>query len=75
MNLKACFRLSKAVIPFFRKRGGGRLLFTSSINGPRVVMPGTSCYAASKGGINAFIRTAAVELARDHKVDGNAITA
>jgi 3-oxoacyl-[acyl-carrier protein] reductase len=27
-------------------------------------MPGTSYYAASKGGINAFIRTAAVELAR-----------
>ena len=65
VNLKACFRLSKAVIPFFRERGGGRLLFTSSINGPRVVMPGTSYYAASKGGINAFIRTAAVELARD----------
>ena len=66
VNLKACFRLSKAVIPFLRARGGGRLLFTSSIVGPRVVMPGTSYYAASKGGINAFIRTAALELAPDH---------
>ena len=66
VNLKACFRLSKAVIPFLRARGGGRLLFTSSIVGPRVVMPGTSYYAASKGGINAFIRTAALELASDH---------
>ena len=28
-------------------------------------MPGTSYYAASKGGMNAFIRTAAIELARD----------
>ena len=65
VNLKACFRLSKAVIPFFRERSGGRLLFTSSTNGPRVVLPGTSYYAASKGGINNFIKTAAVELARD----------
>ena len=66
VNLKACFRLSKAVIPIFKKRGGGRLLFTSSVTGPRVVMPGTSYYAASKGGMNAFIRTAAIELARDN---------
>ena len=50
VNLKACFRLSKAAIPIFRKRGGGRLLFTSSVTGPRVAMPGTSYYAASKGG-------------------------
>jgi 3-oxoacyl-[acyl-carrier protein] reductase len=66
VNLKACFRLSKAVIPYFKERGGGRLLFTSSVTGPRVVMPGTSYYAASKGGMNAFIRTAAIELARDN---------
>ena len=66
VNLKACFRLSKAAIPIFRKRGGGRLLFTSSVTGPRVAMPGTSYYAASKGGMNAFIRTAALELAREN---------
>ncbi len=65
VNLKACFRLSKASIPHMRKQGAGRLLFTSSVTGPRVVMPGTSYYAASKGGMNAFIRTAAIELARD----------
>lgn len=65
VNLKACWRLSAACIPHFRSRGSGRLLFTSSVTGPRVAMPGTSYYAASKGGINAFIRTAAVELARD----------
>ncbi len=66
VNLKACFRLSAACIPHFRRRGGGRLLFTSSVTGPRVAMPGTSYYAASKGGMNAFIRTAAIELARDN---------
>ena len=64
VNLKACFRLSKACIPHMSAQGGGRLLFTSSVTGPRVAMPGTSYYAASKGGMNAFIRTAAMELAR-----------
>jgi 3-oxoacyl-[acyl-carrier protein] reductase len=66
VNLKACFRLSKACIPHFRKRGQGRLLFTSSVTGPRVAMPGTGYYASSKGGMNAFIRTAAIELAKDN---------
>ena len=66
VNLKACFRYSKAVIPHFRQRGGGRLIFTSSVTGPRVAMPGTAYYAASKGGMNAFIRTAAMELAREN---------
>jgi 3-oxoacyl-[acyl-carrier protein] reductase len=65
VNLKACFRLSRASIPHMRRRGGGRLLFTSSVTGPRVAMPGTAYYAASKGGVNAFIRTAALEVARD----------
>ncbi len=66
VNLKSCFRFSKACIPHFRARGGGRLLFTSSVTGPRVAMPGTSYYAASKGGMNAFIRTAALELAPEN---------
>jgi len=64
VTLKAWFRLSKACIPSFNRPRGGRLLFTSSVTGPRVAMPGTSYYAASKGGMNAFIRTAAIELAR-----------
>jgi 3-oxoacyl-[acyl-carrier protein] reductase len=66
VNLKACFRFSSKCIPEFRKRGGGRLLFTSSVTGPRVAMPGTAYYAASKSAINGFIRTAALELARDN---------
>ena len=65
VNLKACFRLSAAAIPHLRRQAHGRLLFTSSVTGPRVAMPGTSYYAASKGGMNAFIRTLALEVARD----------
>ena len=65
VNLKACIRLSAACIPYFKKQKSGRLLFTSSVTGPRVAYPGLSYYAASKGGMNAFIRNAALELARD----------
>lgn len=63
VNLKAAFRLSKAAVPHLRRQGGGRLLFTSSVTGPRVAMPGASYYAASKSGLNGFIRSAAIELA------------
>ncbi|WP_197732885.1 SDR family oxidoreductase [Paraburkholderia pallida] len=63
VNLKACFYLAQAAVPHMKARGGGRLLVTSSITGPRVVMPATSHYAASKAGVNGFIRAAALELA------------
>lgn len=65
VNVKACFWLTQAAVPHMRKRGGGRILVTSSVTGPRVAYPGLSHYAASKGAVNAFIRSAALELARD----------
>lgn len=65
VNLKSCFRLSAACLPHFRERGAGRLLFTSSVTGPRVAMPGMTYYAASKSGMNGFIRNTALELARE----------
>jgi 3-oxoacyl-[acyl-carrier protein] reductase len=39
-------------------------VITSSITGPRVAFPGQSAYAASKAGVNALIRTAALEFAK-----------
>jgi 3-oxoacyl-[acyl-carrier protein] reductase len=65
VNLKACFRLVQAALPHLRRQGGGRFLFTSSVTGPQVAMPGTAHYAASKAGMNGFIRTAALEFARE----------
>jgi 3-oxoacyl-[acyl-carrier protein] reductase len=64
VNLKAAFRLTKAALPHLVKSGWGRLLFTSSVTGPRVVMPGFSAYGASKAGLNGFIRTAGLEYAK-----------
>ena len=65
VNLKAAFWFAKAVTPSMRKRGHGRLLFTSSVTGPRVAMPSLAHYAASKAGLNGFIRAASLEYARD----------
>src|ERR1035437_5845146 len=66
VNLKACFWLTQAALPQWRaagQRGGARVLITSSVTGPRVAMPGSAAYAASKAGVNGFIRSAALELA------------
>ena len=65
-NLKAGFWLIQEALPHLRKQGGGRFLFTSSVTGPNVAMPGTAHYAASKGGMNGLIRTAALEYARQN---------
>jgi 3-oxoacyl-[acyl-carrier protein] reductase len=65
VNLKAAFRLAKAVVPSMRSKGRGRLLFTGSVTGPRVAMPLLAHYAASKAGLNGFIKAASLEYARD----------
>ena len=63
VNLSSAFRLVKACIPHMKEHGG-RILFTSSIQGNRAAVPGCAHYAASKGGLNGLIRAAALELAR-----------
>ena len=65
VNLRACFWLAQAAIPHFRAAGGGRILVTSSVTGPRAAMVRAAHYAAAKAGVNGFIRAAALELARD----------
>jgi 3-oxoacyl-[acyl-carrier protein] reductase len=65
LNLNACFWLTQAAMPHMRRRGGGRILITSSVTGPRAAMVGATHYAAAKAGVNGFIRNAALELARD----------
>lgn len=63
VNLSALFWLTQAALPMFRRQGRGCVLVTSSVTGPRVAYPGLSHYAASKAGVNGFIRNAALELA------------
>jgi len=64
VNLTSAYRLTHACIPHMKERGEGRVLFTSSVQGNRVAVPGCAHYAASKAGINGFIRAAALELSR-----------
>ena len=63
LNLTSCFWLTQAALPALQARGGGRIVVTSSITGPRVAMAGAAHYAAAKAGVNGFIRAAALELA------------
>ena len=63
LNLKCCFWLTQAALPALTQRGGGRILITSSVTGPRTAMVGAAHYAAAKAGVNGFIRAAALELA------------
>ncbi len=64
VNTGACLWLAQAALAPMQARGGGRILITSSVTGPRVAISGMAPYAASKAGVNGFIRAAAVELAR-----------
>jgi 3-oxoacyl-[acyl-carrier protein] reductase len=62
VNMKGTFLAAKAALRPMKARGSGRMIFTSSITGPRVTSPGHSHYSATKAGINGFIRAAALEL-------------
>lgn len=64
VNLSALFWLTQGALPLFERQGRGCVLVTSSVTGPRVAYPGLSHYAASKAGVNGFIRSAALELAK-----------
>jgi 3-oxoacyl-[acyl-carrier protein] reductase len=61
VNLRGTFLAARAALPAMRARSYGRMVFTSSITGPRVTMPGHGHYSASKAGINGFIKAAALE--------------
>jgi 3-oxoacyl-[acyl-carrier protein] reductase len=64
INLNAFIWLTQAAIPHMKRNGFGRLLVTSSVSA-RVAMGGGAHYSAAKAGVNAFVRGAAFELARD----------
>lgn len=63
LNLTGAYRLTKNCIPAMKERGSGRVLFTSSVQGNHVAVPGCAHYAASKAGLNGLIKSAALELA------------
>lgn len=62
-NLTSGVLLVKHGAPYLRQSPAGRIVFISSITGPRTGISGLAHYCASKGGIDGLMRAAAVELA------------
>ncbi|MGH7003793.1 MAG: glucose 1-dehydrogenase [Alphaproteobacteria bacterium] len=71
INLKGPINLHHAVLPHMVKQKGGRVINVASDAG-RVGSSGESVYAACKGGIIAFTKTMAREMAR-HNIKLNAV--
>ncbi|MCC8408983.1 SDR family NAD(P)-dependent oxidoreductase [Mucilaginibacter sp. UR6-1] len=61
-NLYAPIEITRAVLPYMRKQGSGRILQISSIGG-RVGNPGLTMYQAAKFGLGGFTEALAKEVA------------
>jgi 3-oxoacyl-[acyl-carrier protein] reductase len=64
VNVKSIYLFAKAVVPLFRKGGGGVIINIGSTAGLRP-RPGLTWYNASKGAVNLMSKSMAVELAPD----------
>jgi 2-hydroxycyclohexanecarboxyl-CoA dehydrogenase len=71
VNYKGCLRLTKAVLPSMIERRFGRIVNIASDAG-RVGSSGEAVYAGTKGGVIAFTKTIAREVAR-REVTANAV--
>ena len=60
-NLVAAYELSRLAARHMEARGGGRLIFITSMVGPQAFQ-GDPAYTASKGGLASLMRALAVEL-------------
>ena len=65
VNLKSFFLMTKYCVPEMKKRGGGVIINTASVQGLQSMM-GVSAYAASKGGALSLTRQLALEYAQDN---------
>jgi NAD(P)-dependent dehydrogenase (short-subunit alcohol dehydrogenase family) len=67
INLKGTYLTVHFAIPHLRAAGGGSIVITSSVNGNRTFSnPGATAYSTSKAGQVAFMKMAALELAKDN---------
>ena len=60
VNLIGAFNTVRAALPLLRS--GARIVFTTSVHGQAIAPPNMSGYAASKGGLEAMMRSFAREL-------------
>lgn len=78
-NVKSMFLSIQACMPYLKRSGTPRIVITSSITGPTTGFPGWSHYGATKAAQLGFLRTAAIEFAKDNitinaVLPGNIIT-
>jgi 3-oxoacyl-[acyl-carrier protein] reductase len=64
VNVKGVFLMTQAVVPVFRRVGGGVIINIGSTAGLRP-RPGLSAYNATKGAVHVLTKSLAVELAVD----------
>lgn len=65
-NIKSTFLTVQACLPHLKKAEYGRIILTSSITGPVVGYAGWTHYAASKAAQLGYMRSAALEMAKDN---------
>lgn len=65
VNLKSRFLMTKYCVPEMKKRGGGAIINTASVQGIQSAL-GVAPYAASKGGDLSLTRQLALEYAKDN---------
>ncbi len=65
VNVKGVFLGCQAVVPVFRKQGGGIIINIGSTAAIRP-RPGVSAYSATKGAVHTLTKGLAGELAPDH---------
>lgn len=71
LNLLGCVKVSRAFLPAMVKSGAGRIVNVASDAG-RVGSSGETIYAAAKGGVIAFTKSLAREMAR-YKINVNCV--
>jgi NAD(P)-dependent dehydrogenase (short-subunit alcohol dehydrogenase family) len=70
-NLKGCFLCTQRAARHMRERGGGRIVNIGS-GSNKIAFPNLVDYTASKGGIEMFTKSAAVELGK-HRITVNCV--
>ena len=66
VNLKGVVSCLKYEIAAMRRAGGGAIVNMSSVTSSITAVPANGLYAATKGGVNALTKAAAVEVAKEN---------
>lgn len=65
INTHGTFKVVQEALPYLQERRYGRIVITTSITGSHTGFPGWAHYGASKSAQQGFMRSAALEVARD----------